>query len=62
MDGIWQEHLGSWRTTTAKYTVEIWEINSEYSWAVYNNEGEYIFAGKGRTIEIAKREALFAAR
>ena len=61
MDIMWIEHLASWRTDVGFFTCEIWEASGAYHWAVYRNTGEYVHAGEGRTIEIAKRDALFAA-
>lgn len=58
MDIIWLEHLGSWRAITPNYTLEIWELNGGYSWAAYNDTGEYVFAGHERYLEAAKRSAL----
>jgi hypothetical protein len=61
MDIIWIEHLGSWRALTPKYTLEIWEINGGYSWAAYNANGEYVFAGHEKYLDAAKREAVHKA-
>ena len=62
MEDVWQVFGSTWLTRTDKYDIEVWKAQDHFHWTISRHSGEYVFAGKASTIEIAQRDALSQAR